>query len=303
MSDAKGKGKYHLLLCLLVVLWGLEFSIAKDALNSVDTFMILNFKYFLGMIFIGSICLKKKDMGLPEIRDLPFIIAATILGHIVYFYCEYYALKCNVPVTNISVLYGFLPVGTVIIEKIIFKRSISLKLIVSMFVCIVGIILTIGVDLSSLTEGKGIGYVMVLCALGAWLAYLFLTEDTTNKYGALRIAFYQTFIAWALTIPAMIPHIPEFASLDHKVLLEMIYLGIVSEGLCFLIEVTGIEKLGSTISAVYSNFLPVTSAFFGMVLLGQDLVLLQYIGGVTVIAAGIFIIREKDRLDEIDRLK
>ncbi len=299
MRNEEKKGKYHAMMCFLVIMWGIEFAIAKDALNSVDTFVILNFKFFLAILFIGVICMKTGNLALPELRDMPAIIGTTILGHIIYFYGEYTALDCGVPVANISVLFGFLPVGTAIVDRIVFKRRISTKLMVLMFICVVGVILTIGVDLSSLAEGRAKGYAMVLLALLAWLAYLFTTENIAEKYGSLKIALYQTIIAWIITLPVMIPHIPELPALEHKVLLEMIYLGIISEGLCFVIEVTGLEKLGSTISAVYSNFLPVTSAFFGLILLGQDLVPLQYIGGITVIAAGFFIIREKDRLDRL----
>ncbi|MBQ9015320.1 MAG: DMT family transporter [Firmicutes bacterium] len=292
----EGKRIFHVMMIFLVIVWGLEYAVAKDALDHVDTLIILNVKYFFGALLIAAVAKKTAGFRLPDKRDVPVLIGTTILGHIIYFYCEYAAMA-TVPVANITIILGFLPIGSILIEKLFFHRRTNGKLILFMMVCIIGIFLTIGADFRSMRGGSGRGYLMCLGALGAWLAYLFLTEKIAYKYGSIEIALWQTVIAWLLTSPVMVPHVAELPALPPRVMMELLYLGIVSEGLCFLAEVTGLEKLGPTISAVYSNFLPVTSALFGMLLLHQDLVLLQYLGGALVIAAGFLVIREKDRLD------
>lgn len=294
-----GQSQFHIMMTFLVIVWGLEYAVAKDALDHVDAMIILNVKYFFGALLIAAVAWKTSGFHLPEKKDIPVLIGTTILGHIIYFYCEYAAMA-TVPVANITIILGFLPIGTILIEKLLFHRRMSGKLLLFMLVCLVGIFLTIGADLHSVQGGSVWGYLMCLGALGAWLGYLFLTENVANKYGSIEIALYQTIIAWVLTSPAMFPHIQQLPDLPPRVMIELLYLGIVSEGLCFLAEVTGLEKLGPTISAVYSNFLPVTSALFGVILLGQNLVPLQYLGGALVIAAGFLVIREKARLDDLE---
>lgn len=293
-----GKTKYHIMMVILVIVWGLELAIAKDALEHVDKLLILNVKYFFGFFVIAVVAKRADAFHLPALRDLPLIIATTIIGHILYFFCEYSALD-SVPVANITIILGFLPIASILVEKALFHRKTSIKLIVFMLVCVVGIFLVIGSDFSSMRGGSFYGYLFCGGALLCWLAYLFLTESLTNKYGAIPIALFQTIIAWVITTPVVFPQYPGLLQLPVGIMLELLYLGIVSEGICFLIEITGLEKLGPTISAVYSNFLPVTSAFFGFVLLHQNLVLLQIIGGLVVIASGYLVIREKDRLDRL----
>ena len=286
------------MMVFLVIVWGLELAIAKDALEYVDRLLVLNVKYFFGFFVIAAVAKKTTGFHLPALRDLPLIIATTIIGHILYFFCEYGALD-TVPVANITIILGFLPIASILVEKAIFHRKTSIKLIVFMLVCVVGIFLVIGSDFSSMRGGSFYGYLYCGGALLCWLGYLFLTESLTNKYGAVPIAFYQTIIAWVITTPVVFSQYPDLLQLPTGIMLELLYLGIVSEGICFLVEITGLEKLGPTISAVYSNFLPVTSAFFGFVLLHQNLVLLQIIGGLVVIASGYLVIREKDRLDRL----
>ena len=65
----------------------------------------------------------------------------------------------------------------------------------------------------------------------------------------------------------------------------------------YLIIVYGLKKLGPTTNAVYSNFQPVTAAFFGALLLGETITWLQIIGGIIVIAAGFIVIWEKGKID------
>lgn len=292
----EGKRTYHILMILLVIAWGAEFAIAKDALETVDPMVILLIKYVLGTVVMAAVLLKTGGFQKLKKRDLYISILCTLLGHILYYYCEYSALK-TVPVANITILLGFLPVGSVIVEKILFRRRISKRLIMGMLVCVGGIMLTIGNDLLGLGGGKVTGYLLCLGAVSAWLAYLFVTEAVSGDYDSTLIAFYQTLIAAVITLPYGVTHLPEFSSMDPKVLIELVYLGIVSEGLCFMIEVKGIQKLGPTISGVYSNFLPVTTAVFGVVLLGQELGALQCIGGMIVIGSGCLVIREKSRLE------
>ena len=286
------------MMILLVIVWGMELAIAKDALEHLDTLVILNVKYFFGFMVIAAVTWKTTGFFLPALRDLPLIIATTIIGHILYFACEYYALG-SVPVANITIILGFLPIASILVEKLFFHRKNSIRLVLFMVCCVAGIVLVIGSDFSAMRGGSFKGYLSCGGALLSWLAYLFLTESLTNKYGAVPIALFQTIIAWVITTPVVFPHYPDLMHLPANVILELLYLGIVSEGVCFLVEITGLEKLGSTISAVYSNFLPVTSAFFGFVLLGQNLVPMQIAGGLIVIVSGYLVIREKDRLDRL----
>ena len=293
-----GKIKYHIMMVILVIVWGLELSIAKDALESVDAFVILNTKFFFGALLIAAVSLKSSGFQMPKAKDIPLIVLSALVGHVMFFYCEYAAMD-TVPVANITIIYGLLPILSAVVEKLFFHRRFSARLAVFMVFLIFGLFLVIGSDFSSMRGGTIKGYLFCAVALFAWLAYLFLTESLAEKYGSVKTALYQSSVAWVLTIPGMVPHISEFHHMGPLIIAELLYLGLFSEGLCFLIEVAGLEKLGPTVTAVYSNFLPVSTALFGFLLLGQDLVLLQIIGGVVVIASGLFVIREKDRIDRL----
>ena len=78
----------------------------------------------------------------------------------------------------------------------------------------------------------------------------------------------------------------------------IIYLGLGSAGIGFFIMVNGLKVLGPTISAMFSNFLPVTATFFGWLFLGQVVGISQLLGGVIVIVSSCIVIAEKGKMEE-----
>ena len=75
-------------------------------------------------------------------------------------------------------------------------------------------------------------------------------------------------------------------------------IGMGSAGTGYLIYVRGVKYLGPTISSLFSNFLPVTSTFFGWLILGQSLGVMQIAGGLIVIVSACYVIIEKSRLEK-----
>ncbi|MEA4921851.1 MAG: DMT family transporter [Eubacteriaceae bacterium] len=296
MQSKRSNGKYHIMMTVLVVSWGLEYAVAKDALNSIDSITLITIKYFLGSAVMAVILLATSQFRRINKRDIPTFILCAIFGQIMYFFCEYNAMK-TIPVAIITVLLGFVPVMSVIVERFLYKHRASRFLVAGMLVCIFGIVLAIGADFSMLSGGKVVGYLFCMGAMLAWVCYNFITNSVCSKYSSTCVAFYQMIIAALLTLPYSIFHLPDPSIFTGKIVMELLYLGVISAGLGFLIEVIGIQKLGPTPVGVYSNFMPVTTAFFGVILLGQHLTLLQYLGGAIVIVSGCLVIREKARLD------
>ena len=62
------------MMVLLVIVWGLELAIAKDALEYVDRLLVLNVKYFFGFFVIAVVAKKTTGFHLPALRDLPLIL-------------------------------------------------------------------------------------------------------------------------------------------------------------------------------------------------------------------------------------
>ena len=79
----------------------------------------------------------------------------------------------------------------------------------------------------------------------------------------------------------------------------ILYLGLFSTGVGFIIYVRALNVLGPTVTAIFSNFLPVTTTLFGWLILKETISVFQMAGGILVIYAGYLVIKEKGRLEEL----
>jgi drug/metabolite transporter (DMT)-like permease len=70
----------------------------------------------------------------------------------------------------------------------------------------------------------------------------------------------------------------------------VVYSGLLSIGVAYLIWNYGLQTVGAVHTATYQNLVPVMGLFFGIVLLNEQLTFLQYTGS-TLVIAGIILAR------------
>lgn len=286
----------HILMIFLVFCWGFDYVPAKWALELMSPSAVAFFKYSIGLVCVLTIKFATGNKKLVRKKDLPIIILCAVFGQALYFECEYNAME-YMPVALITIILSFVPVVSVVVERILYKRKANSKIIIGILVCIIGVILVIGADLSVIFQGRWIGYLLAIGAVFSWNIYNFITASL-DEYDGLTLSMTQMICTTLILIPLAFPSMPAASEFDMKIILGLLWIGLFDSGFGYLILVYGLQKLGPTTSSLYSNFLPVTTAFFGVLFLGEKLTALQIIGGIIVIAAGFIVIREKGKLDE-----
>lgn len=194
----------------LVFMWGLDYSVAKNALEVFRPLNLMFFKYFGGVVVITLIKAVAERKFTIRKKDIIFFVMCSLTGQVLYYFCEYTAME-YIPVALITIILSFVPIISILIERVFFKTKLSVSIIAGLVVCVIGV------------GSAGTGY---------------------------------------------------------------------------LIYVRGVKYLGPTISSLFSNFLPVTSTFFGWLILGQSLGVMQIAGGLIVIVSACYVIIEKSRLQK-----
>ncbi len=194
----------------LVFMWGLDYSVAKNALEVFRPLNLMFFKYFGGLIVITLIKAVAERKFTIRKKDIIFFVMCSLTGQVLYYFCEYTAME-YIPVALITIILSFVPIISILIERVFFKTKLSVSIIAGLVVCVIGV------------GSAGTGY---------------------------------------------------------------------------LIYVRGVKYLGPTISSLFSNFLPVTPTFFGWLILGQSLGVMQIAGGLIVIVSACYVIIEKSRLQK-----
>ena len=137
-----------------------------------------------------------------------------------------------------------------------------------------------------------------LGAVVSWNIYNFITAKISRNYASPTMAFNQLICTILILGPYAIHTMPPVDTFTPEIVGGIMYLGFVSAGMGFMITVRSLKVLGPTISAMFSNFLPVTATFFGWIFLGEAIGAAQFIGGAVVIASSCIVIKEKGKMEE-----
>lgn len=287
----------HILMIFLVISWGFDYVPAKWGLEIMEPMTLLFIKYVLGLIVAFIMKIATGNLNMIRKKDIPIFLLCAIFGELLYYYCEYTAMY-YIPVALITIILGFVPVISVLVEKVIYKRSANGKIVIGIAFCILGICCVLGADLKVIFEGRIFGYILAFAAVFSWNAYNFITASL-ERYDSLTVSCTQMLCTICLCLPLAIHSgFPALSEYSPQLIAGLLWIGIFDAGIGFIIMVYGLKKLGPTISALYSDFLPVSTTFFGAVLLHESITWLQVIGGIIVVAAGFVVIREKGKLDE-----
>lgn len=289
----------YLLMTFLVFAWGLEYIFAKQVLVVMESLTLIFFKYTVGLLVVLAIKLKLEGKSLMRKKDIPLFIFCALFGEVGYFYLEYTAMD-YLPVSLITIVLAFVPALSILIDRAVFKRKITKKIVFGIALSILGIILVIGVDYKILFQGRIVGYLMAFGAVVTWNLYNFLTASLHDRYESATLTMNQLICTILMVLPYALSHLPDPQSVTWEVTGGLLYLGILSTGAGFLIQVKSLHVLGPTVTAIYSNFLPITATLFGWLILKETISPIQLAGGAIVITAGYIVIKEKGRLEELN---
>ena len=295
-SDKTTRIKAHILMSCLVILWGFDYVVAKFGMYDLTPTELLFSRVVIGAATLGVVKIICRDRSFIRKRDIPLVAACAVFGEALYFECEFNAMT-YLPVSLLTILLAFVPALSVVIERVVYKRRASSKIIIGVLFCIVGIVFVIGADFSILLQGRLLGYLLAFGAVICWNLFNFITAKL-EEYDSINLAFLQLTCAGIILAPMALHSLPPLTQWTGSLWLIVLYMGMINAAAGFVICVYTIKAIGPTPAAVYSDFMPVTTAFFGVVFLHETITPLQIIGGIIVIAAGYVVIREKGKLDE-----
>ena len=288
----------YLLMIILMFAWGLEYIFAKQALAVMETLTLIFIKYSIGFVVVLVIKLKSEGKSLIRKKDIPMFLFCAVFGDIGYFYLEYSAMD-YLPISLITIVLAFVPALSILIDRVKYKRKLTAMMAFGVVFSVVGIVLVIGVDYKVLFQGRVIGYLLAFAAVISWNFYNFLTASLHERYGSATLTLNQLICTILLTWPYGLTHLPGRESITISVIGGLLYLGVLSTGFGFIIMVRSLHILGPTVTAIFSNFLPVTTTIFGWLILKETIAPVQMLGGAVVIAAGYIVIKEKGRAEEL----
>lgn len=273
-------------LILVAIIWALNFSIVKVSLREMDpySFNALRFIFATALLTYAA---HKRGFSLKVKKEHFWkLVTIGILGNV--FYQLFFIIGVNYTyAANAAVMLGTIPIWVALLSQFFTDEKLTLFTGMGVLFAFAGVAFIImgGDGTLSFESETFVGNLIILLAAVCWASFTILSRKYLRVYSPLQ---YSAFMSVVGLVGLLLIGLPFLIKLDWSQISiigygGVFYSGALSVGLAYIIWNYGIKKIGAVRTAAYQNLVPVLGLVFGLVLLGEELSVLQYIGAALVI--------------------
>ena len=280
--------KIYVAVVLSMIFWSFSFIWFKVANKTFHPITIVFIRLLFSTILMTTFLVVTKNYMKIKKSDRKLFLMLALFEPFFYFLGESFGLT-YVSATVCSVLIATIPVFATIGAWLIFKEKlkvINYAGIILSFMGVLVFILNTDGSLSFNIKGLGLLTLAVLSAVGYNLTLSHLIETYTPVY----IVNVQNLIGATLFLPLfMIFDFKHFIStpFTFDMFKPIIELSIFASCGAFILFAYSVKNMGITKANVFSNCIPLFTAFFSFILMGDKLTV-QNIAGMAIVIAGLF---------------
>lgn len=282
----------YILLIVATVIWGLAF-VAQKAATAIPPFTVGTIRSLLATLFL--ICLipltdrlTKNGRRLFNSKKIPDftrqeLIGGAILGVIITVATAFqqYGIGGGTDAGKAAFITALYVVVVPLISTFFGKRP-HIEAIISIPIAIVGFFLLcihpgVAFELSDL--------LVLVCAL-IFAAHIIVVDRFSSRCDGVRMSCIQFLVAFILNgILSLIFDPPVSLAEIGSVILPLLFLGILSSGVAYTLQILGQKEIDPTVSSLILSLESMFGVIGGIIVMGESMTLREYIGcGVVFLA-------------------
>ncbi|HET8865245.1 MAG TPA: DMT family transporter [Gracilimonas sp.] len=273
-------------LILVAIIWALNFSIVKVSLEEMDPYSFNALRFIFATAMLSYFARKKGYSLTVEKEHFWKLVGIGIIGNVLYQLFFIIGLNYTYA-ANAAVMLGTIPIWVALLSQFFTDEKLTLFKSLGVFFAFAGVTFIImgGEDTLSFKSESFLGNIITLIAAVCWATFTILSRKYLRIYSPLQYSAFMSLIGLigllAIGLPFMINL--DWGGISMIGYGGILYSGALSIGLAYIIWNNGVKKIGAVRTAAYQNLVPVLGLVFGLILLGEELTLLQYIGAGLVI--------------------
>jgi drug/metabolite transporter (DMT)-like permease len=272
-----------------MLFWGLSFIWSSRLLNYYQPVTIIFIRLILSSLllftFIQLLGMRQKIAR----SDIKLIFLSALFNPFLYFLGENYGLKFSTP-TIAAVIIATIPVFSPLIGFVSFREKLSPLNFIGIAVSFIGVVLIlVNNDFELTADIRGV--LFLFCAVLSALFYSVTLKKLTARYSAVNLIAYQNFIGIFLFLPFFL--IFEAKSIttipiNREIITSFLLLAVLASSVSFVCFAHSVKLIGMSKSNIFSNLIPVFTAFFSFLLLDEGFTLRKIIG-IAVVIGGVYL--------------
>ena len=264
-------------LLTVTVIWGGGFVASDMALETLSPFQIMVIRFLIAAVLMTLLGAKQiRTISREEIK-CGFWLGAALFGG---FALQIIALQYTTPSKN-----AFLTATNVVfvpfIALVIYRKKIEVRSLIGAVMALAGAgVLSLKNDFSI---GLGDGLTL-LCAV-CFALQIFLTGEYVGRIRPAVLNFLQMTTACVLSAAGLLLLGDFTFAPSTRSLLAVLYLGVVSTTITYLLQTVSQKYVDETKSAIILSMEAVFGTFFSVVLLHESVTIRMIAGSALILAA------------------
>lgn len=292
------KHKYHLLLAIACIFWGIQPVAIKIIVAEMDPVVMIPIRYtFLGIIFFIIMKLKGETNFLPTKQCLTALFLMGFFGITLSNTAQFLGLRYS-SATNASLIASTAPAMTALLAITVTrftnnnKERLTIIQWVGILISFIGAVYLISNGSLSmlLALSFNMGDILFLIGELGWSVYCIISVPIMKKMTVLSVTAWaglfgaiQTAIYGECTIGLTVP-----AQLSSAALFSfafIVFCGGVAAMICWNI---GIKHVGASSSCIFFNLMPIVGILTATVTIGETISVTKIVSAV-IILFGVYI--------------
>ncbi|WP_422849663.1 DMT family transporter [Acidovorax sp. M14] len=286
-------------LVMVALFWGGTF-IAGRILAQALPSMAAAFGRFLVAALLLVWVAHRLEGGLPRLIRSQWLTTAAmgLTGIFLYNVCFFGALA-RIPAGRTALFVSLTPIVTALLASLVFRERLGSKRWVGIGIALVGalIVITRGDLAGALRDigaSIGLGEMLMLMAVLSWAAYTLISRIAMESMSAIAATTYAALWGLAFLSVGAIGELGtvRWSTLGWQVWASVLYLGAIGTVVAFIWYIQGIQAVGPSRTAVFTNLVPAFGVLLSAGVLGEA-VLASMLAGGAVSTIGVFLTNRK----------
>jgi drug/metabolite transporter (DMT)-like permease len=283
------RGKPYIALVLSMIFWSFSFVWFKIANRHYDPITIVFIRLCIAAVLLSAYLWITHGFTGVKKGDRKYFLLLAVFEPFLYFLGESFGLT-YVSSTVGSVIISTIPVFAVIFAWVFYREKLKLINYIGVIVSFAGVLIFI-------TNGSGTlsmnlkGLALLLLAVVSAVGYNMVLHRLASSYNPVSIVNIQNVIGIILFLPIFL--ITDFRKLIATGIVaesftSIVLLAIFASSGAFVLFAYSVRHVGIARANVFTNLIPVFTAVFAFLIIGDRLTL-RNATGMAIVIAGLFL--------------
>lgn len=291
--DYKKFGRTDVLMLLVTLIWGINFSFVKIGLKELTPFGFNGIRLFLASGALLLILALSGESLKVDRKTFGKVLILGLCGNTAYQMFFIHGLNLS-SASNTAIIIAMTPVSIALISSLVKHEKIHLATWGGILLSFIGFYLVISSRFGTFQFSSQSlrGDLLIFSGNICWALYTVFSKPLLDRMSPLKLTSLTLALGTIFYLPFCVKDILRipYSTISAKAWLSILYSGLFALVLCYVIWYASLRRVGSTKTAIYVYLIPIFAVIFASFFLGERITVQQVFGAI-IIFLGVYLAR------------